>query len=207
MSAQNDYTPVQGSASTSSAVAVETRSIISNAVDKAKDAMPDVSHLYLQPLDPASELSFGDRASLVWQSSSSWGEFFNLRAMNLPPLGEVRTRMGNNVETYFYNYFLLTCLHVLFFAFGHLGSLLYMIAWVAVVYYMFVAHPETVEIGKVSIDEKGKWIIAIVCGLLAVFVGNGLSLIFSVLWFIAIVVGIHSAIRDDSLDGAPLVGV
>lgn len=168
--------------------------------EKVKGVLPDVSHLYLQPLDPTSELSLGDRASLVMQSSRPWREFFDLSAFNLPPLEQAKTRVAHNVETYFYNYFLLAGLHVALFSLGHFGSLFSLVVWLAVLYYVFVCHPEAIQIGKLTIGGNAKCAIAIVTGLIAIFVGHALTLVISVGVFLLIVVGIHGIVRDDTTD-------
>lgn len=206
MSAEGDlYAAVPGSAPTAPvappADAGDTGPM-GQAWTKVKSVIPDVSHLYLQPLDPASELSIGDRASLVWQSARPWREFFDLTAFNLPPMEQAKTRVSNNVETYLYNYFLLTCLHVALFSLGHFGSLFAMGIWGAILYYLFAGHPEDFELGKFTIGGKAKCAIAVVTGLLAIFPGHGMTSIISVTVFLLIIVGIHAIIRDDTTEQA-----
>lgn len=169
--------------------------------DKVKGMSPDTSNLYLEPLDPRSGLSsVGDRASLVLQSARPWGEFLNCRAFNLPPLGEVKGRVGHNMETYFYNYFLLACVHVLFFAVGHFWSFLSLVLWISLACYLLVIRSEDFEVGDYSVDKKKKICCLVLAGLLAVFVGHALTLIISLGVFLLVVVGIHSVVRDDTLD-------
>lgn len=207
MTAQDQYTPVGESAPAPTDTTSTSKTMVEKVCDSIDGMMPDVSHLYLQPLDPASDFSFVDRVSLIWRCARPWGDFFNFSAMNLPPLEEIRTRMANNVETYLYNYFLLLCLHLVFFSFGHLGSLLSVLVWVGVAHFLFVTHPDALEIGKISIDEGGKWLISIAVWFLVVFVGSAMDMLLSVLGFLAIVVGIHSLLREDSLEDSQLVGV
>lgn len=168
---------------------------------KLRGVLPDMSNLYLEPLDPGSGLSsIGDRASLVVQSARPWGEFLKLKAFNMPPFKEVKGRMGHNVETYFYNYFLLGCVHILFFALGHFWSFLSLVLWIALACYLLVARPDDIEIGDHTIDKKKKIVCLILTGLVAIFVGHALTLIISLSVFLLIVVGIHSIVRDDTLD-------
>lgn len=203
MSAEDTYAAVPASVPVPAAVPAEEASEagpMGQALEKVKAVLPDVSHLYLQPLDPGSELSLGDRASLVMQSVRPWGEFFDLSTFNLPPLEQAKTRVANNVETYFYNYFLLACLHVAIFSLGHFGSLFSLVVWLAILYYLFVGHPEAFEIGKLRIEGNAKCAIAVVTGLIAIFTGHALTLVISVGVFLLIVVGIHGIIRDDTTD-------
>lgn len=168
---------------------------------KMKGMSPDMSNLYLEPLDPRSGLSsIGDRASLVLQSARPWGEFLNLKAFNLPPLGEVKGRVGHNVETYFYNYFLLACVHVLFFALAHFWSFLSLVLWIVLACYLLVIRSGDFEVGDHSIDGKKKICCLVLAGLLAVFVGHALTLVFSLVVFLLVVMGVHGVVRDNTLD-------
>lgn len=168
-------------------------------IDKIKSCLPDVSNLYLQPLNPSSDMGLSDRANLIVQSARPWREFFDISNFNIPPLGQIRSRVEHNVETYLYNYFLLTCIHLVFFSIVHLGAVLALIAWLAVIYLLYIVNPEDISVAdKFIIDSKWKMAIAVITGLMALFVGHVFTLLTSVAVFLLIVVGIHGIIRDDT---------
>lgn len=169
--------------------------------DKIKGFLPDTSDLYLEPLDPSSRFSsIADRASLVVHSARPWSEFFDLRAFNLPPFSQVTERLGHNVKTYFYNYFLLTCVHLLLFAIGHFWSFVTVGLWIAMAIYLLVLRPEDFEVGPVPFTKNRKTVYLVVAGVLAVIFGHALTLVISLGVFLLIVVGIHGTIRDNTLD-------
>lgn len=162
-----------------------------------KGRLPDTSGLYLQPLDPSTDLSFGDRTRLIGESIRPWREFFNFFAYNLPPFNQISPRVGRNIQTYFYNYFVLTLVHLAFFTLFHFGSVFFLAIWVAFVYYLYIANESDIRVGGVTIDVNIKFVLAVASGLFLVLFGNVFALVWSVLFFWLIVVGIHSLIRDD----------
>jgi hypothetical protein len=60
-------------------------------------------NIYLDPLNPSSEMTLKDRIQLVGQSARPWADFFDFRMFNIPPLSEFKVRVLSNVETFFYN--------------------------------------------------------------------------------------------------------
>lgn len=178
---------------------------VGGMMENAKQLLPDVSNLYVQPLDPASDMTLADRASLIQQSARPWREFFDLSNFNLPPLGQLRGRVGYNVVTYFYNYFLLTCLHLFIFAFAHFGSVIALVAWMALAFYLWIAHPDDIQVSdNFALTKNVKVAVLVVTGVLALTVGHVFTLVISLLFFVLIVVGIHSVIRDDTADSAEM---
>lgn len=175
--------------------------------DKVKSFLPDMSNLYLEPLDPRSDIStLGDRAGLIWKSARPWREFLDFSAFNLPPFDQVKIRASQNIETYFYNYFLLTCIHVIFFAMGHFWSFFWISLWIALTVYLLVLRDEDFEIRDTLIDRKKKIAIIAIVGVIAVFFGHALTFVISLMVFLLIVVGIHSIIRDNTMyDDEPMI--
>lgn len=177
------------------------RGIAVNALDRIKSVLPDVGDVYVQPLDPGSELSISDRASLVMQSMRPWGEFLDISTFNLPTLEETNKRVGHNIRTYFYNYFLLACVHMIFFAIGHFGSVLTVLLWSALMWFMYGYRPDDIDVaGMFTLNDKGKLAVAIITGVVAIAFGHVLTLVFSLTVFLLIVMGVHSLIRDNTMD-------
>lgn len=168
---------------------------------RLKSLLPDVGELYLEPLDPGSGLPLPDRASLVMQSIRPWGEFLDVSAFNRPTLEEANKRVGHNVRTYFYNYFLLACVHILVFSFGHFGTVLAVLLWAALAWFLYGYRPEDIDVfGKFTLDGRAKLILVILTGALVIFLGHVLTLVISLAVFLLIVVGVHSLVRDNTMD-------
>lgn len=198
-----DYTSLGGSNSTSAAHGEQSGLVgmATGALDHVKPYLPDFGDVYVQPLDPGSQLSLSDRASLVMQSMRPWGEFLDLSAFNLPTIDEANKRLAHNVRTYFYNYFLLTCLHLVIFSFGHFSTVLVVTLYSALMWFMFSHHPDNIDVaGKFTLDENGKVAVAIGLGILAVLFGHVFTFIISLAIFLLIVVGVHGLLRDNTMD-------
>lgn len=176
----------------------KVRNLCSQLLASVKGRLPDTSALYLQPLDPSTDISMGDRARLIGESIRPWREFFNLLAYNLPPFNQISPRVGRNIQNYFYNYFVLTLVHIAIFTIFHFGSVFYLAVWLALIYYLYIRNESDIHIGQsITIDENIKFVIAVASFAVLVIFGNVFTLVWSVLFFWLIVVGIHSLIRDD----------
>lgn len=178
----------------------ESGSGIGNAIwSKMKGFVPDLSKLYLQPLDASSDMSFSDRIRLIFRSARPIGDFLDLSNMNLPPLAQVTTRLSHNIETYLYNYFLVGCLHLGLFSLVHFESVFVVTCWCGLVWFLYVVNKDTIDVGgKFEIGKIGKGMIAGTAALLGIWFGNVSTLVMSVIVFGVIVVGIHGVLRDDT---------
>lgn len=168
--------------------------------DKIKGCLPDTSNLYLQPLSPSADISLSDRWRLIVESTRPWGEFFDISNFNLPAWNHMKTRIGHNIETFFYNYFWLTCLHLIVLVFFHFGSVLSLVLWLVFIFYLYGVKRDDIHIGSLTINNTGKLLIMIATAILALTFGHVSTLVISVAIFLAIVVGIHGLVRDDSSD-------
>lgn len=168
-----------------------------SAISSATAALPSppALNLYLDPISPSSTLGPKDRFQLVLQSARPWSAFFSPAALTLPTLSELRLRLSTNVETYFYNYFLLALAFTAVFALGHLPSVLALVAVLAVAFFLYVLRPEPVEIGRFEIATSAKHAIVVALALLALTVGHVFSLIVSIALFLIIVVGVHGSLH------------
>lgn len=192
---RNDQSPLEGNG-----VMTRVRNFSAGVLDSVKSRLPDTSNLYLQPLNPSEDISPADRLSLILQSARPWGEFLNIREFNLPPLNQLTARLGQNIETYFYNYFLLACLHFVLFTLFHFGPVFVFVAWLLLLYVLYVANGDDIHIGSLTVDANVKLVIAIISAVLVIIFGDVFTLIFSIAIFLLIVVGIHGIVRDDAPD-------
>jgi hypothetical protein len=167
----------------------------SGAKDMVAGAMPELN-LYLEPISPASELSFKDRIQLIAQSARPWSEFADFSQFNLPPLSELSLRVSTNVEQNFYNYVIIGFAYLVLFAFGHFPSVLALLAVLALAFFLYVLHPEPVVIADTEFGAPAKHALVAVVSLIALTVGHVLTLILSLSLFLLIVVGIHASIRE-----------
>lgn len=192
-------TPVNGTADApSSDPAARAKSMLMSAMASVKESLPDMSNLYLQPLDPAEELTMADRADLIWKSKRPWGEFFDISNFNLPALNHVSKRISNNIKTYFYNYFLLTVIHIILFGLMHFGPVLALLLWVAFTFFLLGHHQSDIQVtDNVKITYPMKMAIVAVAGIFALTAGHVLSLVFSIAFFLFVLVGVHGTIRQD----------
>lgn len=178
-----------------------TSPIATGVLDKVKPYLPDMSNLYVQPLNAWSDMTLSDRVGIIFQSARPWGDFFDISSFNIPPVEHARSRLGRNVEKYLYNYFLLACVHLFFFSLVHIGSVIAAMCWLMLMYLMYIRNPGDIDAaGKFTIDSNVKMALAVVCGLVALIFGHVFTLLFSMSMFLVIVVGIHGIIRDDSYD-------
>lgn len=168
------------------------------AFGKVTPFLPDVSNVYLDPLLPGAEISLSDRFKLIMESAKPWKEFFNISEFNLPPLTQIKTRLGHNIETYFYNYVQITCIYLILFSFFHLLPVICLVVLIGLAYVLFVSYPEDIDVaGKFTIDDMKKKIIVGVVGVVLLFYGGILTLVISMATFIVILVLVHGLIRDD----------
>eukprot|EP00737_Agarophyton_chilense_P001702 gb/GEZJ01001910.1/.p2 GENE.gb/GEZJ01001910.1/~~gb/GEZJ01001910.1/.p2 ORF type:complete len:176 (-),score=15.24 gb/GEZJ01001910.1/:174-701(-) len=157
-----------------------------------------VSGLYWQPFNPSTDTPLKDRYELALESIRPWGEFFNISEFNLPPFGQIKGRVQHNLEAFLYNYLVLVGIHIFFFALTHSGIALVMVLWFGLMYVMYFKFEGDIDVGEWTINARMKGIIAVVSGLLALFVGHVLTFVISLSVFVLITVGTHSLIRDSS---------
>lgn len=175
------------------------KNAVKGAVSAATAAVPlPELNLYLEPIHPGSDIPLKDRAQLVLQSARPLGDFLDISQFNLPPLGEWQLRMQTNCENYFYNYFLALCVFLLFFAFGHLPSVIALVAVLSIAFFLYVLHPEPIDVAGVEIGSTAKHAIIVALSLFALTVGHVFTLILSCLIFLVILVGVHGTIREAS---------
>jgi hypothetical protein len=171
------------------------------ALSSASSAVPlPELNLYLEPIHPGSDMSIKDRAQLVLQSARPWADFADVHQFNVPPLSGYKLRLQTNVETYFYNYFLLALAFLVVFAFGHLPSVVALVAVLAVAFFLYVLHPEPIDVKGVEVGTPAKHAIVVALALLALTVGHVFTLIFSLAVFLLVVVGVHGSIREVTED-------
>lgn len=176
----------------------KVRQLCSQLLVSAKGRLPDTSGLYLQPLDPSTDLSMGDRTRLIGESIRPWREFFNFLAYNLPPFNQISPRVARNIQNYFYNYFILTLVHISIFTIFHFGSVFYLAIWSGLMYYLYIMNESDIHLGSsITIDENIKFVIAGASFVALLLFGSVFTLVWSILFFWLIVVGIHALIRDD----------
>lgn len=188
-----DYEQIEGGAQAAKGAALGALSSASSALP----AVPELN-LYLDPIHPGSDMGPKDRFQLVLQSARPWSSFFDFASFNIPPLSEYKLRMTTNVETYFYNYFLLALGFLVIFAFGHLPSVLALVAVLAVAFFLYVLKPEPIVVGGFEIASSAKHAIVVALALLALTVGHVFTLILSIAVFLLVVVGVHGSIRATS---------
>lgn len=167
---------------------------------KVQQTFPDVSNVYVQPLSPSADISLADRWRLMMESTRPWGEFFDITNYNLPPWGQIKTRYSHNIETYFYNYIWLACLHVLIFTFFHFGSVFSLVIWLAAMYVLYGVYSDDIQVAGFTINKNVKFGIMIITAIIALTFGHVFTLVFSIAIFLLILVGIHGLVRDDASD-------
>lgn len=162
--------------------------------------MPEVK-LYTQPLNPNEELTIRARIELVINSCRDWKEFFDFRCFNFPPATEVKLRYGHNVETFFYNYFIVSCVTLLFQVVLNPFRGLQIIALLALGTIFYAIHPDPVPIpfgnGRTfMLGDTAKHGLLTAFFFIALIFGNLLPLLLAVLVFSSVVVVVHGFIRD-----------
>lgn len=153
--------------------------------------LPEVKDLFTDPIDPSIEMTPQDRWNLVKQSQRGWGEFFDISKFNLSPIEQLNQRVKQNIITYFYNYFIIAVIHILLYSLLHFKTL---------VGFIFIGglcmlKDRIVE----NMDSSKEDLLKVVVGIIAVFVffwAHGFALLFSILIFNFLFIGIHSAVRD-----------
>lgn len=168
------------------------------AWEKVEPNLPNLSKVYMEPLLPTPSRSLAERYHLITSSARPWRQFFDISQYNLPPFDQMKSRFEHNMETYFYNYFILTVLHIAIFALFHLLPVASLAALAAAAYLLFVRYPADIDVaGMFVLDDTRKKIL---CGFLAIavlFFGGVSTLLFSVVIFYVIIVLVHGLLRDD----------
>lgn len=96
--------------------------------------------------------------------------------------------------------FLLACLYMVLFAFGHFPSVLALTGVLALAFYLYILHPEDIKVtDSVTITTTIKHVVVVVVGLLALTVGHVFTLFVSLCIFLLIVAGSHSIIREHTV--------
>lgn len=104
------------------------------------------------------------------------------------------------METYFYNYFIVCLVHMVIFAFGHLGSVLALGIVLSLAFYLYVLNPEPIDVfGAYQITTPVKHALIAVLSVMALLYGHVLLLILSTAIFMTLFVGIHTLFRDHTI--------
>lgn len=171
---------------------------IQPAWEKVSPCLPDLSKVYIEPLMPTPARSVSERYHLVVSSARPWSQFIDISHFNLPPASQLKSRFEHNVETYFYNYFILTLLHVALFSLFHLLPVFSIALFAIAAYLLLVQYPADIVVGDVVVlDELRKYVLLGVLALVVVLYGGGLTLLFSVAIFVAVLTAVHGLLRDD----------
>ncbi len=162
--------------------------------------MPNVK-LYTQPLNPSEELTLRARVELVVNSCRDWREFFDVRTFNLPPPAEVKLRYGHNVETFFYNYFVVACATLVFQSLLNPLRGLQVVGLILLGTLFYAIHPDPVPIPFGSgrtflLGDTAKHGLLIAFLLISLIFGNLFPLIVAVVVFASVVVVVHGFLRD-----------
>lgn len=162
--------------------------------------MPTVT-LATQPLNPAASLTLRERIQLVAQSCRDWRSFVDIRAFNLPPAAEVKLRYAHNLESYFYNYLVLTLVYLIIS--GVLNPLcglqVLSLVGLSVLFYVTFPGPIPVPLGRdrsFPLGDAAKHAILICLFALALYFGSLFMFLVHVLIFGFAVVAIHGFIRE-----------
>lgn len=153
--------------------------------------LPEAKDLFTDPVDPSIEMTPQDRWNLVKQSQRGWGEFFDISKFNLPPIEQLNQRVKQNLITYFYNYFIIAVIHIILYSFLHFKTLFGFI----LIGGLCVLKDRI----AVNMDSTKEDLLKAGLGILAIFIffwAHGFALLFSILIFNFLFIGIHSAVRD-----------
>lgn len=163
-----------------------------------RSPMPEVN-VYVEPLNPSSPFTLQQRVELVIQSCRGWGEFADLRALNFPPVSEMKLRMGHNVETFFYNYLVVAVASLLVVGLFHPFRALLVAGTVLLATLFYVVHPDPFTVGDKEIAQWVKHVVMASILVLVVFFGHVLSLVFWIAVFATSLVALHSFFRDHAV--------
>lgn len=195
-------------ASSSPSVLQRGMDMFGNGWTCVKGYLPDVSNVYTDPINPNSDITLSDRIHLIRRETRPWfGEFLAISQFNLPPFSQMKTRLGHNITTFFYNYFILTLIHLVVSTIMRPTPIIMLAIYVAAVYALFVWKKDDIELSRgFVIDQNVKLVIAAVLFIVFFLFGHIMFPVFYTALFIAIVVGIHGLFHDDEpADNAPVV--
>lgn len=201
-------TTANGGGTSSSSVLQRGMDMFGNGWTFVKGYLPDVSNVYTDPINPKSDITLSDRTTLIMRETRPWfSEFFAISQFNLPPFSQMKTRLGHNITTFFYNYFIITLIHLVVSTFMRPTPIIMLGLYVAAMYALFVWKKENIELRHgLVIDQNVKLVIAVVLFVLFVIFGNILFPVLYTALFVAIVVGVHGLLHDDEpADDAPVV--
>lgn len=161
--------------------------------------MPEVN-VYTDPLNPTTQLSLRDRISLVFTSCRDWREFADFRAFNLPSASEAKLRLGHNLETFFYNYFVISCVYLAVTGLFNLSSALQLILLGSLAAYFYVIHEDPIVIGNVvRIDTPAKHVIIVGVSAIILLFGHVFSFLLGAAIFTFILVTVHGFFREHAV--------
>lgn len=182
--------------------------MLGNGWTYVKGYLPDVSNVYIDPINPKSDITLSDRTHLIMRETRPWfQEFFAVSQFNLPPFPQMKTRLEHNITTFFYNYFILTLIHLVVSTIMRPMPIIMLAIYIAAVYALFVWKKDDIELSHgFVIDQNVKLVLAAVLFVLFFLFGHILFPIFYTALFILIVVGVHGLFHDDEpADDAPVV--
>jgi predicted PurR-regulated permease PerM len=82
------------------------------------------------------------------------------------------------------------------FALGHPCAVLALVLVLALAFFLYVLKPEPLNLCGLEVGKRAKHVIVAIGSFLALTVGHVFELLVSLAFFLAVVVGIHSAIRE-----------
>lgn len=150
-----------------------------------------------EPINPSIDMHFRERMQLVWESCRSWNEFADPKAFNAPAASEVKRRIGQNVEIFFYNYLVVGFALLAVLAIFHpLRAILMALPVVAAVL-MYIIFPDSYRVtDTIYIDSNIKHGIVILLSLLVLFIGHVFSLLLLFALIFVPVVTLHALLRE-----------
>lgn len=172
-----------------------------NAVSSMVQAPMPAVKLATRPLNPAETMTLRERVEMVVKSCRDWGSFFDVRSYNLPPAAEVKLRYAHNLESYFYNYLLLTLIYLAISGVFHPGRgvQVVVLVTVAVLFYVTFPRPIPVPLGRsrtLALGDAAKHGILIVLFGLALYFGHLFFFLVNVLIFSVALLAVHGFLRE-----------
>lgn len=170
------------------------------AVHDLIDAPTKEVHVDTDALNPSISYTPVDRVQLVMANMRPWSEFADLKAFNFPPASEVKLRLGHNVESFFYNYFVLAVVILLLQAAFHPLRALFLAITIITAVLLYIVFPEDYTITEnFQVTKLGKHLFVGTLLLLVLTVGHVFSLLFMIFLTITPIVFVHALLREHAV--------
>lgn len=117
----------------------------------------------------------------------------------LPRLENIKPQVLVNIESFFYNYVVMSGVCLVVSGLLNIGSFILLIICLATGYFFFVAHPEPIQIGdSFVLGKQYKTLILAVASLLALTAGHVLHLVMQGAILAGCASAVHAVLRDFS---------